>query len=129
MAFWITLVRGLLAIGLGVVLIFQPDKTRPMLVNFMGMFWLVSGIISLRWGARGERAISHVILEGDGLHRSVGVLPADHENREALLDQEADETVLRLKVKNIELVDPRRNEQKWHRVGLRRHRRVMDELN
>ena len=47
-AFGITLFRGLMAITLGLVLLFQPDKTRPMLGNFMGMFWLASGIISLR---------------------------------------------------------------------------------
>ena len=69
MAFWITLIRGLLAISLGVALIFQPDKARPMLVNFMGMFWLVSGIVSLRWGARGERARGLSLLAG-----AVGVL-------------------------------------------------------
>ena len=55
-AFWVTLVRGLLATFLGIALIFQQDKTRPFLVNFMGMFWLASGIMSLRWGASGRRA-------------------------------------------------------------------------
>ena len=55
-AFWITLIRGLLATFLGIALIFQPDKTRPFLINFMGMFWLASGIMSLRWGASGRRA-------------------------------------------------------------------------
>jgi uncharacterized membrane protein HdeD (DUF308 family) len=69
MAFWITLIRGMLAITLGVALIFQPDKARPILVNFMGMFWLISGIISLRWGVRGERARGLSLLAG-----AVGVL-------------------------------------------------------
>jgi uncharacterized membrane protein HdeD (DUF308 family) len=69
MAFWITLIRGMLAIALGVALIIQPDKARPMLVNFMGMFWLVSGIVSLRWGARGERARGWSLLAG-----AIGVL-------------------------------------------------------
>src|SRR4029450_14155601 len=78
--------------------------------------------------ARGEWAVGHVILEGDGLHRSVRVLPADHEYREALLEQEADKTVLRLQVEDRELVDPRRNEQQRHGGGLGRHRRVMKEL-
>jgi uncharacterized membrane protein HdeD (DUF308 family) len=55
-AFWVTLIRALLATFLGIALIFQPDKTRPFLVNFMGMFWLASGIMSLRWGASGRRA-------------------------------------------------------------------------
>lgn len=68
-AFIITLVRGILAVSLGTILLFQPDKTRPMLANFMGMFWLVSGIISLRWGASGERARGVAVLAG-----AIGVL-------------------------------------------------------
>jgi len=55
-AFWVTLIRALLATFLGIALIFQPEKTRPFLVNFMGMFWLASGTMSLRWGASGQRA-------------------------------------------------------------------------
>ena len=75
MAFWITLIRGLLAVSLGVVLIFQPDKARPMLVNFMGMFWLVSGIVSLRWGVRGERAKGLSLLAGAaGVLAGIGML-------------------------------------------------------
>jgi uncharacterized membrane protein HdeD (DUF308 family) len=69
MAFWITLIRGMLAITLGVSLLFWPDKTRPILVNFMGMFWLVSGIVSLRWGVHGERARGVSLLAG-----AIGIL-------------------------------------------------------
>ena len=75
MAFWITLIRGMLAITLGVALIFQPDKARPMLVSFMGMFWLVSGIVSLRWGVHGERARGLSLLAGAaGVLAGVGML-------------------------------------------------------
>ena len=75
MAFWITLVRGLLAIALGVSLLFWPDKARPMLVNFMGMYWLVSGIVSLRWGVHGERARGLSLLAGAiGVLAGVGML-------------------------------------------------------
>lgn len=63
-AFWVTLFRGVLATLLGIALIFQPDKTRPMLVNFMGMFWLASGIMSLRWGASGRRARRRSLVAG-----------------------------------------------------------------
>ena len=56
MKFWITLFRGGFAFALGIALIIQPDKARPILANFMGFFWLASGIISLRWGASGDRA-------------------------------------------------------------------------
>lgn len=64
MAFWITLMRGILAVALGVALVFQSDKARPILGNFMGMFWLVSGIMSLRWGLQGERARGLPLLAG-----------------------------------------------------------------
>jgi uncharacterized membrane protein HdeD (DUF308 family) len=75
MAFWITLIRGMLAITLGVALFFQPDKARPMLVNFMGMYWLVSGIVSLRWGVHGERARGLSLLAGAiGVLAGVGML-------------------------------------------------------
>lgn len=47
--FWITLARGILALLLGAVLLIQPFDTAPMLINFMGMFWLMSGILSVRW--------------------------------------------------------------------------------
>lgn len=53
--FWITLVRGIFAILLGLGLLIQPDKASPALANFMGIYWMLSGFISLRWGAIGER--------------------------------------------------------------------------
>lgn len=62
-AFWITLARAILAMALGLAIIVYPDKTRPLLVNFIGMFWLVGGIMSLRWGISGERArLSSVVV-------------------------------------------------------------------
>jgi len=75
MAVWITLIRGTLAITLGVALFFWPDKARPILVNFMGMYWLVSGIVSLRWGVRGERARGLSLLAGAaGVLAGLGML-------------------------------------------------------
>lgn len=69
MVFWITLIRGILAIALGVALLFWPNKAQPVLINFMGMFWLLSGIVSLRWGIHGERARGVSLLAG-----AIGVL-------------------------------------------------------
>ena len=63
-AFWITLARSVLAVTLGLALILQPEKTRPMLVNFMGMFWLMAGLVSLRWGTNGERAQRTSVVAG-----------------------------------------------------------------
>ena len=63
-AYWITLARSVLALALGLALIFHPDKTRSILVNFIGVFWLAGGIMSLRWGASGERARRMSVVVG-----------------------------------------------------------------
>ena len=57
--FWITLIRAALLMVLGLVLIFYPDKTRTILVNMMGIFWLTAGVVSLRWSLanREERGL------------------------------------------------------------------------
>jgi uncharacterized membrane protein HdeD (DUF308 family) len=54
--YWIPLIRSVLAMVLGLALLLQPDKARPMFLNFMGLFWLTAGIMNLRWGSNGERA-------------------------------------------------------------------------
>jgi uncharacterized membrane protein HdeD (DUF308 family) len=53
--FWVTLLRGLFGIVLGLALILEPEKNMPGLVTFMGMFWLMNGILSIRWGLTGQR--------------------------------------------------------------------------
>ncbi len=63
-SFFVTLLRALFAVTLGIALIFQQDKTRPILANFMGMYWLASGVISLRFGATGRRARGLPLLAG-----------------------------------------------------------------
>lgn len=68
-ALGITIVRGFLVIFLGLALFFQPDKSRPMLANFMGFFYLVSGIVSLRWGTAVRPVRRLALLAG-----SIGVL-------------------------------------------------------
>jgi uncharacterized membrane protein HdeD (DUF308 family) len=63
-AYWITFARSVLALALGLALIFHPDKVRPILINFIGMFWFVAGLMSLRWGADGERARRSSVVVG-----------------------------------------------------------------
>ena len=59
--FWTTLLRGILAALLGVLLLFLPEKTTPFLISFMGMFWLLSGLLSIRW-ATSERKVKPLSL-------------------------------------------------------------------
>jgi uncharacterized membrane protein HdeD (DUF308 family) len=64
--YWVTLIRAGLALtlGLAVIFIFLPGEQVPLLVNFMGMFWLINGIIILRWGMRSEERRIIPILAG-----------------------------------------------------------------
>jgi uncharacterized membrane protein HdeD (DUF308 family) len=51
----VMIVRGAFAIVLGLGLLIQPDKASPALLNFMGLYWLASGLVSVRFGLAGER--------------------------------------------------------------------------
>ena len=62
--FWVTLVRGILAITLGLALLIQPVKVHSFLITSMGIFWLVSGVMSIRWGLSGRRARGLPLLAG-----------------------------------------------------------------
>jgi uncharacterized membrane protein HdeD (DUF308 family) len=62
--FWVTIVRGILAITLGLALLVQPVKVHSFLITTMGMFWLVSGVMSIRWGLSGRRARGVPLLAG-----------------------------------------------------------------
>jgi uncharacterized membrane protein HdeD (DUF308 family) len=46
--FLVAILRGIFAILLGIVLLINPDKSRVFLANFMGFFWLTSGLLLLR---------------------------------------------------------------------------------
>jgi uncharacterized membrane protein HdeD (DUF308 family) len=51
----IMVVRGVMAIVLGLALALSRDRAPSALVNFMGVYWLLAGVVSLRWGLAGER--------------------------------------------------------------------------
>jgi uncharacterized membrane protein HdeD (DUF308 family) len=40
---WITVVRGVMAIGLGLGLAFSGDRAPAALVTFMGVYWMLNG--------------------------------------------------------------------------------------
>ena len=42
--FWILILRACLAIALGIGLLVNPTKTEASLLNFMGVFWLISAL-------------------------------------------------------------------------------------
>ena len=52
----ITIARGVLSLALGVMVLIQPVMLRPFIVNFMGVYWLLGGIVSLRLAKTAPRA-------------------------------------------------------------------------
>jgi uncharacterized membrane protein HdeD (DUF308 family) len=51
---WIMLARAAIALLLGLVVLLS-EKTRPALVNFIGVYWLVGSLLTLRWVFRHQR--------------------------------------------------------------------------
>jgi uncharacterized membrane protein HdeD (DUF308 family) len=69
------LARGVLALALGVLVLASPDKSSSFLGNFMGFFWFMNGVMTLRWGFTGERARPlAAIVGGAGALAGIGML-------------------------------------------------------
>lgn len=48
---WITAIRGATAIVLALaLLLLQGDRAPSALVNFMGVYWMVNGLVTFQWG-------------------------------------------------------------------------------
>jgi uncharacterized membrane protein HdeD (DUF308 family) len=52
---WITAVRGVMAIVLGLALALHHDRAPSALANFMGFYWILSGVVTLQLGLAAER--------------------------------------------------------------------------
>jgi len=76
---WITLARGFMAIGLGVALALNGDRAPAALVNFMGIYWVLNGIVTLRFGmtATGARRRLAVAAGAIGIVTGATVLLVD----------------------------------------------------
>ena len=48
--FWMTLFRSLFALAIGIGIILIPDKSFPLVTNFLGGFWVGGSLLSIRWG-------------------------------------------------------------------------------
>ena len=51
---WITVARGVMAIVLGLALALHRDRAPAALVNFMGVYWILNGIVTFQWGLAAE---------------------------------------------------------------------------
>ncbi|GBD41930.1 hypothetical protein HRbin39_01317 [bacterium HR39] len=78
---------------------------------------------------RRQRALAHVVLEGDLAQRLVGIVPGDQEDGQPLFRRPAHEAVLRAHVKDVVLVDPGRHDQQRAPVLRLGPGRVLDQLH
>jgi uncharacterized membrane protein HdeD (DUF308 family) len=47
---WLNLIRGIVALGVGILILGWPDVGGKLFVNFLAVFWLSSGVLVLQWG-------------------------------------------------------------------------------
>ncbi len=47
---WLNLVRGIVALIIGMLILVWPQTAHVFFVNFLAMYWLSSGLVSLQWG-------------------------------------------------------------------------------
>src|SRR5260221_13939394 len=47
---WLNLVRGIVALLIGILILVWPQTVHVFFVNFLAMYWLSSGLVSLQWG-------------------------------------------------------------------------------
>jgi uncharacterized membrane protein HdeD (DUF308 family) len=76
---WITATRGVMAIVLGLALALNGDRAPAALVNFMGVYWILNGIVSLQWGLAAEGSRRRLPLAAGAIGTVTGavVLVAD----------------------------------------------------
>jgi uncharacterized membrane protein HdeD (DUF308 family) len=78
-AVWLTLVRGTMAIVLGLALALHHDRAPAALANFMGVYWILSGVVTLQWGlaASKHRRLLPLTAGAIGILTGLVVLLAD----------------------------------------------------
>ena len=76
---WITAIRGAMAIVLGLGLALHHDRAPAALANFMGFYWILSGVVTLQWGfvAQRGRRLLPLVFGAIGIGTGAVVLLAD----------------------------------------------------
>jgi uncharacterized membrane protein HdeD (DUF308 family) len=63
-AYRVAFARGVLAVTLGVAMIVQPEKTSDNLATYMGVFWTLTGFVSIRAALAGQRTRGIPLVSG-----------------------------------------------------------------
>ena len=73
---WITVVRGVMAIALGLALALEHNRAPAALANFMGFYWILNGLVTFRVGMaiEGQRRRLALLAGGIGVVTGAVVL-------------------------------------------------------
>ena len=63
-AYRVAFARGVLALTLGVAMVVQPEKTSDNLATYMGAFWALTGVVSIRSALAGQRTRGVPLVSG-----------------------------------------------------------------
>ena len=63
-AYRVGFARGVLALALGVAMVVQPEKTSENLATYMGAFWTLIGVVSIRSALSGQRTRGVPLVSG-----------------------------------------------------------------
>jgi uncharacterized membrane protein HdeD (DUF308 family) len=76
---WITVVRGVMAIAVGLALALHHDRAPAALANFMGVYWILNGMVTIQAGraVEGRRRLIAVIAGVIGVVTGAVVLLVD----------------------------------------------------
>jgi uncharacterized membrane protein HdeD (DUF308 family) len=73
---WITVARGVMAIALGLALVLQHNRAPAALANFMGLYWILNGMVTFRAAMtiEGRRRLLGLLAGGIGVVTGAVVL-------------------------------------------------------
>jgi len=71
---WITLVRGGMAIALGLALALHGDRAPAALANFMGVYWVLNGVVTLQWSLMAQRRRRPLLLAAGAIGVVTGLV-------------------------------------------------------
>jgi uncharacterized membrane protein HdeD (DUF308 family) len=63
-AYRVGFARGVLALTLGAAMVVQPEKTSDNLATYMGAFWALTGVVSIRAALAGHRTRGVPLISG-----------------------------------------------------------------
>ncbi len=61
---WLNLVRGIVALIIGILILGWPQTARDLFVNFLAMYWLTSGLASVQWSLSTHQNNRWWLVEG-----------------------------------------------------------------